>query len=39
MHLAALVEVALVLFGITLVVNAIARLLILGTRGTERARA
>ncbi len=38
-HLAALVEVALVLFGITLVVNAIARLLILGTRGTERARA
>src|SRR5438105_2655506 len=38
-HLAALVEVALVLFGITLVVNAIARLLILGMRGPERARA
>src|SRR5207244_1465617 len=38
-HLAALVEVALVLFGITLVVNAVARLLILGPPGTERARA
>ena len=38
-HLAALVEVGLVLFGITLVVNAVARLLILGMRGPERARA
>ena len=38
-HLAALVEIGLVLFGITLVVNAVARLLILGMRGPERARA
>jgi len=38
-HLAALVEIGLVLFGITLVVNAVARLLILGMQGQERARA
>jgi len=38
-HLAALVEIGLVLFGITLVVNGVARLLILGMRGAERARA
>jgi phosphate transport system permease protein len=35
MYLSALIEVALVLFGITVVVNAVARLLILAT--TSRA--
>ncbi len=38
-HLAALVEVGLVLFGITLVVNAVARLMILGVRGGDEVRA
>jgi ABC-type phosphate transport system permease subunit len=36
MHLAALFEVALVLFGVTLVVNAIARFIVLAATGGRR---